>query len=104
MPRTPPPVIAPTDAVAMLPKWSVHAERAAIERRFVFADFAEAFGFMARIAIIAEKHDHHPEWFNVYNRVDVVLTTHESGGVTERDLALANIMDAACGDLQNTAS
>lgn len=90
----PPPVIAPSEAADQLPGWTAHKDRPAIERHFRFADFAEAFGFMAQIAVIAEKHDHHPEWFNVYNRVEVILTTHESGGVTERDLALARRMNA----------
>ena len=69
--------------------------RAAIRRTFRFHDFAAAFGFMAHIAVLAEKQDHHPEWFNVYNRVDVVLTTHDAGGVTDRDLTLARAMDRA---------
>jgi 4a-hydroxytetrahydrobiopterin dehydratase len=92
----PPPRIDPAAAVAVLaPGWTVDADRPAIRRSFRFADFAEAFGFMARMAVLAEKQDHHPEWFNVYNRVDVLLTTHESGGVTERDVTLARAMDAA---------
>ncbi|WP_427453951.1 4a-hydroxytetrahydrobiopterin dehydratase [Litorimonas sp. WD9-15] len=66
-----------------------------ITKVFQFEDFAEAFGFMTRIAIIAEKMDHHPEWYNVYNRVDVTLTTHDAGGVTEKDVTLANAMEKA---------
>jgi 4a-hydroxytetrahydrobiopterin dehydratase len=70
---------------------------AAITRTFRFADFAEAFGFMARAAIEAEKADHHPEWFNVYNRVEVTLTTHDAGGISTRDAALAAKMSAFAG-------
>ena len=66
-----------------------------ITKVFKFDDFAEAFGFMTRIAIIADKMDHHPEWFNVYNRVDVTLTTHDAGGVTHKDVTLAEAMEAA---------
>ncbi len=91
----PPPTLPPGEACAALTDWRPVPGREAIERRFMFADFAEAFGFMARIAILAEKADHHPEWFNVYNRLDVILTTHESNGVTERDISLARAMDAA---------
>ena len=69
----PPPTLPPGEACAALTDWRPVPGREAIERRFMFADFAEAFGFMARIAILAEKADHHPEWFNVYNRLDVIL-------------------------------
>ena len=68
-----------------------------ITKVFRFKDFAEAFGFMTRIAIIADKMDHHPEWFNVYNRVDVTLTTHDAGGVTQKDVDLAKAMETAAG-------
>jgi len=68
-----------------------------ITKVFKFEDFAEAFGFMTRIAIIADKMDHHPEWFNVYNRVDVTLTTHDAGGVTHKDVTLAEAMEKAAG-------
>ena len=67
--------------------------RDAISRKFTFKDFSEAFGFMARAAMMAEKLDHHPEWFNVYNKVEVTLATHEAGGVTERDVQLAQEMN-----------
>jgi 4a-hydroxytetrahydrobiopterin dehydratase len=67
--------------------------RDAIARKFVFRDFSEAFGFMARAALIAEKLDHHPEWFNVYKTVDVTLSTHDAGGLTELDVKLAEAMD-----------
>ena len=66
-----------------------------ITKVYKFEDFAEAFGFMTRIAIIADRMDHHPEWFNVYNRVDVTLTTHDAGGVTQKDVALAEAMEKA---------
>jgi 4a-hydroxytetrahydrobiopterin dehydratase len=85
----------PAEAAATLDGWSADAARPALRRTFLFADFAEAFGFMSRIAILAEKQDHHPEWFNVYNRVEVTLTTHDAGGVTARDVTLARAMDAA---------
>ena len=81
-------------AMAGLPAWALSREGKAIARTFTFADFVEAFGFMTRVALLAEKADHHPEWFNVYNRVDVTLTTHDAEGVTELDVKLAKIMDA----------
>ncbi len=84
-------------ALAELPGWSEPADREAIARTFVFKDFSEAFGFMTRVALIAEKTDHHPEWRNVYKTVDVVLTTHDAGGVTARDISLAKAMDAIAG-------
>ena len=65
-----------------------------ITKVFRFADFNEAWGFMSRVALHADKHDHHPEWFNVYNRVDVTLTTHDAGGVTEKDVKLAEFMQS----------
>ncbi|MDB5460506.1 MAG: pterin-4-alpha-carbinolamine dehydratase [Caulobacteraceae bacterium] len=82
-------------ALRGLPLWAAAEGRDAIVRRLAFADFAVAFGFMARIALVAEKMDHHPEWSNVYRRVDILLTTHEADGVTERDVALAKAIDAA---------
>jgi len=93
-------MIAPLDAdaraalPATLPKWTAVEGRDAIRREFRFADFSAAWGFMARVALLAEKFDHHPEWFNVYNHVDVVLTTHDAGGLSSRDVALALAMDA----------
>ena len=69
--------------------WTLDAERDAIRRSWKFAGFVEAFAFMTRVALLAEKADHHPEWFNVYNRVDVLLTTHDAGGLSMRDVALA---------------
>jgi 4a-hydroxytetrahydrobiopterin dehydratase len=80
-------------ALGKLSGWSEVDGRDAISRTFKFADFNEAFGFMARAALIAEKLDHHPEWFNVYNKVEVTLSTHDAGGVTERDVKLAEAMD-----------
>jgi 4a-hydroxytetrahydrobiopterin dehydratase len=80
-------------ALAKLQGWSEVDGRDAIRRNFTFTDFNEAFGFMARAALIAEKLDHHPEWFNVYNKVEVTLATHDAGGVTERDVKLAQEMD-----------
>jgi 4a-hydroxytetrahydrobiopterin dehydratase len=84
---------ARTAALAKLSGWSEVKGRDAITREFKFSDFNEAFGFMARAALIAEKLDHHPEWFNVYNKVEVTLATHDAGGVTERDIKLAQAMD-----------
>lgn len=81
-------------ALASIPAWHAVEGRDAIARQFRFKDFNAAFGFMARVALIAEKADHHPEWFNVYNRVDVTLSTHDAGGLTEKDIALAHAMDA----------
>jgi 4a-hydroxytetrahydrobiopterin dehydratase len=83
-------------ALAKLPGWSAGAgPRDAIVRTYRFADFNAAFGFMSRAALMAEKLDHHPEWFNVYNRVEVTLATHDADGVTELDVTLASFMDAA---------
>jgi 4a-hydroxytetrahydrobiopterin dehydratase len=79
-----------------LPLWrSEPGERPAIRRDLKFADFNAAFGFMTRVALWADKADHHPEWSNVYNGVEIVLTTHDAGGVTEKDLALARFIDEA---------
>ena len=80
-------------ALTELKHWRELPGRDAITRKFVFRDFNEAFGFMARAALVAEKMDHHPEWSNVYKTVDVVLSTHDAGGVTQKDIALANAMD-----------
>jgi 4a-hydroxytetrahydrobiopterin dehydratase len=80
-------------ALAKLKGWIEVDGRDAISRKFTFKDFNEAFGFMARAALIAEKLDHHPEWFNVYNKVEVTLATHDAGGVTERDLEPAQEMN-----------
>jgi 4a-hydroxytetrahydrobiopterin dehydratase len=80
-------------ALSRLKGWSEVKGRDAIGRKFVFADFNEAFGFMARVALMAEKLDHHPEWSNVYKTVDVTLSTHDAGGLTELDVKLAEAMD-----------
>lgn len=84
-------------AVAALDGWSDVDGRNAIQKSFVFGDFNEAFGFMSRVALMAEKMDHHPEWFNVYKTVDVTLATHDAGGVTDLDIRLASFMDRAAG-------
>jgi 4a-hydroxytetrahydrobiopterin dehydratase len=84
-------------ALEGVPGWTEAAGREAIERTFVFRDFNEAFGFMTRVALLAEKQDHHPEWRNVYKTVEVVLATHDAGGVTQRDVALARAMNAIAG-------
>jgi 4a-hydroxytetrahydrobiopterin dehydratase len=81
-------------ALAILPDWSLRADGLAIERKFRFGDFNEAFGFMTRVALLADKHDHHPEWSNVYNRVEITLTTHDAGGLSLRDVAMAKAIDA----------
>lgn len=80
-------------AFGELSGWSAAEGRDAIQKSFRFADFNAAFGFMTRVALMAEKMDHHPEWSNVYNRVEITLATHEAGGVTERDIRLARFID-----------
>jgi 4a-hydroxytetrahydrobiopterin dehydratase len=81
-------------ALKALPQWRDVQGRDAIARTLKFRDFNEAFAFMTRVALLAEKMDHHPEWSNVYNRVEVTLTTHDASGVTEKDIAMAKAMDA----------
>jgi 4a-hydroxytetrahydrobiopterin dehydratase len=78
---------------ATLPMWRHDAARDAIVRQFFFADFVQAFGFMAQLALVAERMNHHPEWSNVYNRVEVLLTTHDAGGLTALDIELARQAD-----------
>jgi 4a-hydroxytetrahydrobiopterin dehydratase len=80
-------------ALKRLPDWSLAKDREAIQRSFRFVDFDAAFAFMTRCALTAAKMDHHPEWFNVYNKVDVILATHDAGGVTQKDIDLAMVMD-----------
>ena len=85
-----------TEALRGLPQWREDAgDRPAIVRNLTFADFNAAFGFMTRVALKADKVDHHPEWFNVYNRVEILLTTHDAEGVTAKDVALARFIDEA---------
>jgi 4a-hydroxytetrahydrobiopterin dehydratase len=86
-------------ALQTLPGWVETPGREAIGRTFAFKDFNEAFGFMARAALVAEKNDHHPEWRNVYKTVEVVLATHDAGGVTSRDIELAKAMNAIAKQL-----
>ena len=85
---------ARASVLAGLPGWTPVQDRDAIQKSFRFADFNAAFGFMTRVALQADKVDHHPEWFNVYNRVEILLTTHDAGGLSERDLRLARAIDA----------
>ncbi|MCG8503341.1 MAG: 4a-hydroxytetrahydrobiopterin dehydratase [Sphingomonadales bacterium] len=89
---------ARTEALAGLAGWQDVEGRDAIAKTFRFADFNAAFGFMTRAALLAEKMDHHPEWFNVYNRVEVVLATHDAGGVTELDIRMAGAMNDYAGE------
>ncbi len=84
-------------ALADLPGWAEVDGRDAISKTFTFKDFNQAFGFMSRVALKAEAMNHHPEWFNVWNRVEVTLSTHDAGGLTELDIELARFMDAAAG-------
>jgi 4a-hydroxytetrahydrobiopterin dehydratase len=84
-------------ALSRLKGWTEVTGRDAITKKFVFADFNQAFGFMTRAALVAEKLDHHPEWFNVYKTVEVTLSTHDAGGLTERDVKLAEAMDKLAG-------
>ena len=85
---------ARAEALLDLPTWSYDDVAQGIRRSLRFADFGAAFGFMSHVAILAEKADHHPEWFNVYNRVDILLTTHDAGGLSGRDIDLAKQIDA----------
>jgi len=93
--------IGAVEALKSLPVWvAAPGERDAIRRQVVFGDFSRAFGFMSRVAMQAEKLDHHPEWSNVYSKVDILLTTHDAGGVTELDVEMAKFIDTAalqCG-------
>ena len=86
------------DALDGLPEWDFDEGRDAITRTIVFADFIEAFGFMTQVALIAERMNHHPEWTNVYNRVDILLTTHDAGGISPRDIDMATAIDAIVGE------
>ncbi len=86
------------EALAGLPAWAHDAGRDGIRRSFAFRDFNEAFGFMTRVALLAEKADHHPEWSNVWNRVEILLTTHDAGGLSTRDIHMAKAIDALIAD------
>lgn len=86
--------IGAESAISQLQGWSAADGRDAIEKTFEFKDFNAAFGFMTRVAMKADQMDHHPEWFNVYNRVEVTLATHDAGGVTAKDVKLAGFMDS----------
>jgi 4a-hydroxytetrahydrobiopterin dehydratase len=91
------PQLTPAETAALLgqhPDWAAAREGKAITRTFRFRDFSEAWGFMSRVALLAEAQDHHPEWFNVYNRVEVTLTTHDAGGLSARDARMAAAIDA----------
>ena len=87
--------IGAAEALTQLEGWAAVQGRDAVSKTYLFADFNQAFGFMTRVALAAEKADHHPEWSNVYNRVEVLLATHDADGVTQRDIDLARLMDAA---------
>ena len=95
---TRPAKIGAAEAVKQLSGWKVAEGRDAIEKTYKFDDFGQAFGWMSRIALAAEKLDHHPEWFNVYSKVEVLLATHDAGGVTDLDVTLAKLMDKAAGE------
>lgn len=86
------------EALDGLPDWDYDEGRDAITRTATFADFSEAFAFMTRVAMIAERMDHHPEWSNVWNRVDILLTTHDAGGLSPRDVEMAGAIDVILGD------
>ena len=81
-------------ALAALKKWKEVPDRDAIQRSFKFADFTQAWGFMTKVALAAEKADHHPEWSNVYNKVEITLSTHDAGGLSDKDVALAKFIDS----------
>ena len=82
-----------TEALATLPAWTLDAGRDGIRRTLVFSDFVTAFGFMTQVALVAEKSDHHPEWSNVWNRVEILLTTHDADGLSRRDVEMAHVID-----------
>jgi len=95
MPRLDP--AARTTFLREFPLWREVAGQGAITRRFKFPDFSAAFAFMTRVALLAEKQDHHPEWTNVYDTVDITLSTHDAGGVTDKDVALAKAIEGLAG-------
>ena len=85
------------EALGELLDWNLRADGLAIEREFKFGNFSQAWAFMSRVALLAEKHDHHPEWSNVYNRVAITLITHDAGGLSERDAKMARAIDKLLG-------
>ena len=87
-------MLSPPDALSELPGWTYDETRRGIARSFRFRDFSQAFAFMTRVALAAEQADHHPEWSNVWNGVDILLTTHSAGGLTQKDVDLAKRIDA----------
>ena len=91
------------ELLAALPDWRFDKRRGAITREYTFADFTEAFAFMAQVALVAERVNHHPEWFNVYNRVEIALITHDAHGITALDFTLAEAMDGFARPLGSTA-
>jgi Pterin-4a-carbinolamine dehydratase len=91
------PDAARANALSALPEWTRDDEADAIVRHFVFKDFSQAFSFMTRVALLAEKSGHHPEWSNVYNKVTIRLTTHDAGGLSQKDIDLAGEIDALLG-------
>jgi 4a-hydroxytetrahydrobiopterin dehydratase len=93
-----------TAELARLHGWQPATDRDAIQRQFEFADFNEAFGFMTRVAIKAQEMDHHPEWFNVYNKVQITLSTHEANGLTKRDIELAHFIETIRAHTRNAAN
>ena len=93
--------MAAADFIAELEGWTVVEGRDAIRREFTFTDFRQAFAWMTRVALLAEKMNHHPEWFNVYNRVEVTLSTHDAGGVTELDARMARAVNAWAGGVSD---
>jgi 4a-hydroxytetrahydrobiopterin dehydratase len=88
------PKLTEAERAAIPSAWAMVPGRDAIAKNFAFADFSEAWAFMSRVALLAEKHDHHPEWSNVWNRVAITLSTHDAGGLSARDLAMASAIDA----------
>ena len=82
------------DELSTLDGWAIVDGRSAIQKSYKLKNFNEAWSFMSRVALLAEKMDHHPEWFNVYNKVDITLTTHDAGGVSEKDITMAKAIDA----------
>ena len=96
--------LAPAEALNSLPDWRLaDDDRPALARTLRFADFNAAFGFMTRVAMAADKMDHHPEWSNVYDRVEVLLTTHDANGVTDKDVALARFIDKTAAEMGGRA-